>query len=71
MQTCVHAFLLGQFPGFVLIDVFVHSVGQEHHFAQCFGVVTLIVKLRNGRHAFVQLLEQSLTIGRHKAQFAT
>ena len=43
VQARFHALLLGQFPRFVGIHIFVHDVRQGHDFAQGFGVFAVFV----------------------------
>ena len=45
LQPRFHAFLLGQLPGLVGVDILVDAVGQRHHLADRLAVFALGVQL--------------------------
>ena len=70
VQTRFLAFLLGQFPRFVLVHIGIDLVGQQHDFAQGFGVFALFVKSGNGGCGALQGGQEFLAVGAHAAQFS-
>ena len=63
LQSAIHAFLLGQLPGLVLVDIRVDPIGQLHDFAQRLAGFTLGVKLGDLRRSTLQVVEQGVAIG--------
>ena len=70
MQAGILAFLLGQFPGFVGIDVAVHLVAQQHDLAGGAGGVACFVGGDDGRLGRLQGREQGLAVLADAAKLA-
>ena len=68
VQAALHAGLLGQLPGLVLIDVFVHAVGQGHDFAHGLAVFAPGQQRGDGRGRILQVAQQGVAICRDFAQ---
>jgi hypothetical protein len=65
LQRGVHARLLGQFPGLVAIDVFVHPVGQQHHLAQRLAELAFVVVLTHRIGMGAQAVQQHAAFHAH------
>ncbi len=70
LQARVLAFLLGQLPGLVLVDIGVDLVGLQHDFAQGLAVLALGVQIGDLRGDALDRCQQGRAIGRGGAQLA-
>ena len=68
VQALLHAFLLGQLPGFVLVYIFVHAVGQGHDLAHHLAEFALSIQRGDAGQRLAQLLEQRLVASGYGAQ---
>ena len=70
MQALLCAFLFGQLPGLVLINVCVYAVGQRHDFAHHFAEFALGIQRGDGGQRIAQLGKQLRAVCRQGAQLA-
>ena len=68
MQPRLHAGLLGQLPGLVLVHILVDAVGQQHGLAQGLAEFSLFKQRGNGGQLGAQVGQQGFAIGGHGAQ---
>ena len=70
VQTASHLGFFGQFPGLVLVDIFIDAVGQGHDFAHHLAKFPFSVQLGHRWQSVAQMRQQLVAVCRHFAQLA-
>ena len=71
VQHRIGALTLGKFPRLVLVDVLVHPVGEQHHFAQRLAELALVVEALDGFLPGAQVVEQRAALDAHIGRQST